>query len=86
MKGLYKPIKDAKGIKGGIEGYDNKGKKLEGKFRKIDDDTFPELPNEEVFDENGNKLDGTYKKDIPVLTGDELYDDKGNKLEGNFKK
>ena len=86
MKGFYKPIKDAKGIKGGIEGYDNKGKKLEGKFRKIDDDTFPELPNEEVFDENGNKLDGTYKKDIPVLTGDELYDDKGNKLEGNFKK
>ena len=65
-------------MKSGIEGYDKNKKKLDGKYRKIDDDSFPERPNEEIFDELGNKFEGTYKEDKPVLTGDELYDENGN--------
>ena len=84
LPGIYLKLKD--NLKQGVEGYDKNKKKLDGKYRKIADDSLPELPNEEIFDEQGNKLEGTYKEDKPILTGDELYDDKGIKLDGNYKK
>ena len=67
------------------------GKKRKGKKG----DNYPVLDNKkdekkkkgiELFDKNGNKYDGTYKKAEPEGEKYELYDKFGNRLDGFYKK
>ena len=58
---------------------------------KLDDDfinVISSLPQEEFFDQNGNKVEGVYKKDEPDNNDDleDLFDEKGVKLDGKYKK
>ena len=53
------------------------------KIKKKLDDTCIKIPSaipgEEVYDKNGNKLFGLFRKVEPETPGDELYDKNGNK-------
>ena len=44
------------------------------------------IPNEELFDNKGNKLLGLFRKIEPINPGEEIYDKNGNKLDGKFRK
>ena len=57
---------------------------IDRKYRK--DEYEDDEPREELYDENGNKIDGTHKKEEPHLSGEELYNQNGNKLDGIYKK
>ena len=47
---------------------------------------YSETPEEELFDKNKNKLDGTHKRVIADGPKEDEYDRFGNKINGTFRK
>ena len=44
------------------------------------------MPDDDIYDKLGNKLDGTFKKvEDPSKPGEEVYDKFGNKLDGKYR-
>ena len=58
--------------------FDNRGNKLDGKYKKVVGDSIPE----EVFDKLGNN--GNYRKVLIDLPAEELFDKNGEKFEDNY--